>query len=845
MNRFFAMILIFGLTSQNLHAQKIKKNSPFETPAWTLMDIKNFEAKRAEQLKANKTATSKIIQDCDDATKKNDVEKRGILSEVRVGMGDSCRAKAPQINFDGFMKDVTKVTSTVDQNKIWDETTKIALEKAIEGILALHMRVVENKTGPLTEATAEAIICGNLKHLCATGRVELPLIKKTVALFLAHNKQDPILYLDGNKQNILKNDFNNKINLANQTCALTKKKYDEIKIAYSCQTVADFSQIDVSLKNQPNNKLKLKPSKPISENECDARLYQAHIKYKQLESMARESIMLDMQILVNSELGPLFTTKSFSQKVGRLSPDFVYESCLKGDGHVLNNVWENNINEGRSELYALALKELQSIENKRITPPQYVDKKTELEKYLKTNPLTISELLKRNADPSYAMAICYYVKDIHHSDKISNYIDNGVMALGTVSSIAFGFATGGTGFAILTPAATALAALSIGSTALIVSKNAVDYHTQLREDQANRQSVATLQRNLDNGIQAIEASDKKKDALINSMKWNTASLAMEGISLGFNINKATSLVNDLKKNPSLFEMIEGSSQTDKATSLHSGSQAFAKQVRAIDPTKIGSLKNLSPDQQTKIAAIFSTLNEVRGKLLVEKLSKLSPDQFAEFFKTLDNASVANTSSKQILISIEDFSKTGVVKKINVPLTSEEIAKLGPKLPKDPTLIINIYPESSRAIKALIPTATPEEIHNLISTIRKQFSGMVQDDEIGMMVQKFSLDGSKTSQEVAKKFQDLMSLKQKHLELFQPNGVMNSKVFKDEGDLTKLAYLDDLEKNGVPVRNINGELVLSTEKTVVRKKLDNLSLTAKTEAIQKEMNFIANRNPCSI
>jgi hypothetical protein len=690
-----------------------------------------------------------------------------------------------------------------------------------------------------------------VKQLCAAGRPELAVIKKSVSSFLARNKKNPIQYLDGQKQELLKKDFNNKVNLANQTCALTKKKYFEIKMAHSCVDMPDLSGIDFSKKAAPlkpgekPKKFVFKPVKPVSEIECNDRLDKAYAKHRQLESMARESITLNMQLLAGSELGPLFATKSFRKKVGTLTPDFVYNSCMKGEGQVLSNVWNADINEGRTELYNLALKELQNIQAKHFTPPQYQNKEEDLKKYLKTNPLTISELLSRSADPTYAKAICYYVKGIHTSDKISNYIDTGLMAIGVVSSIAFGFATGGAGFAVLTPCATALAAISIGSTALVISKNAVDYHTQLREDQDNRQSIATKQRSLDYGIQALEASDKKKEMLLSNMKWSAAGLVLEVAGLGFAIKKATTLINDLKKTPAIFEMVEGTTQAAKATTLHKGSQSFTKLVKALDPTKVGPLKNLSPDKQTKLAAIFSTLDDAKGKILVDKLSKLSPDEFNRFFKVLDDAAIAKASSKMIVASIDDFAKTGIVKKVKIPLTPEELAKLGPKIPKDPARISIVYPQANREIKALLPQATDVEIKKIISTVRKQFGGLVKDDEIAMMVERYTLEGAKSSPELLQKFKDLSALKQKHIDMFQPNGVMNSPAFKNEGDLTKLGYLDELEKNGVPLRNANGELLLSAEQTVMRKKIAGLTVSARIEAIQKEMNAVARQNPCSL
>ncbi|MBA2404517.1 MAG: hypothetical protein H0V66_07090 [Bdellovibrionales bacterium] len=851
MNRFMLLSLLLSLGALSAQAQHLPKKpipnySPFGLQPVSDADLKAFNVKREKQALANKAATTKIIQDCDNYTKKGDVEKRGILSEVRLGMGDTCKVESPAAGLESFMKDVKKIAKSTNQDKIWDETTKIALEKAVEGLLALHMRVAQ-KSGVITAAQAEALICAKTKLLCTPGRPEFAIIKKSVAQFMATNKAKPIEYLDGPKQSALKDDFNAKINLANQTCALTKKKYDEIKWAHSCTPLPDFSKIDMTpLKpGEKRPKLDIKPMKMITMQECDDRLYAALQKHKVLETKAREAIMFNMQLLVNSPLGPLFATKSFRKKVGTLNPDFVYESCMKGNGSVLNNVWHEGINEARSELYALANNELTTIQHKRMVPPQYIDKENELEKYLKTNPLTISELLKRSADPNYAKAICSYVKGIHRSDKISNYVEAGLTTIGVISAIAFGFATAGSGFAILTPAAGILAGLSVSTTGIIIAKNGFEYHGQLREDQANRQSIATHQRNLVQGIEALEVSDRKKDALISNMKWGAAGLVLEVAGLGFSLKKAITLIDDLKKTPALFEMVDGATNSIRATNLHKGSQAFTKGVKTLDPTKVGQLKNLSPDHQTKLAAMFSKLDEPAAKLLVDKLAKLTPEEFAKFFKVIDDANLAKVPSNLIVASINDFSKTGQVKKIKVPLTPEEIAKLGPKLPRDANKISTVYPNSSRALKEMAPELSPTEMKKFIASARSLFSGMVKDDDIALMIERYSLEGTKSPSDMLKRFQRLTATKQKHIDMFQPNGLMNSPAFKNESDLTKLAYLDELERNGIPMRNSKGDLILTAEETVMRKSISKLPLVARIEAIQKEMSLIARQNPCSL
>lgn len=830
MKRYVVSVLALSLLSQSLLAQ----------------DVAAFKAKRDKEMKARAAAVSRVMNDCKIHTAKSDVENRKIANEVLIGMGDTCKIQKPSQGLEGFMKDVKKAVRATDQQKIYDETTMIALEKSVKGILALHMRVV-NKTGQLSYAQAQAIICGQAPGFCKTGRPEIPVIKKSIYAFLAAHKKQPIKYMDGQLQEKLKNEFNTYVNYANKTCALTKKKYNEIKLAHGCMPPLNFKVVPGKNKGDKSQFVSLgKPKPMMSQGQCDEILRQAYNKHRQLESIATESVNLNMQLLITSELGPLFATKSFRKSVGTLNPDFIYNQCMKGDGQVLNPVWHSTIGEARTELYGLALKELKDIQKKRLTPPQYVDKERELEKYLKTNPLTISELLKRSGDPVYAKSICYYIKDIHRSDKISNYIDAGLMTVGVISSLAFGFATGGAGFAVLGPAATTLAAISVGSTALVISKNAVDYHNQLRDDQYTRQAISTKQRDLDQGIKALEASDTKKQALLSNMKWGAAGLVLEVAGIGFAMKKAASYLDDLKKAPVLFEMVEGTTITAKASSLHKGSQTFTKAVKTLKPNEVGLLKNLTPDQQTKFAAIFSKLDDVAAKAMVEKLAKLDAAGFKKFFSMLDDVTNANLTNKALVAALDDFSKTGKPKRLLPKLTPQELAKVGPAVPKDLTQVTKVYPASSWSIKEALPKATAAETQKLLKTIRGQYRGMVKDEEIALMVERFGAEGAKTPAAMVKKFENLTALKQRNIDLFAPKGVMNNSAFKEEGELTKLAYLDEIERNGVPMRNSVGELIMSADgNTVLRVKMNKLTPAQRYDAIMKELNTVAKQNPCAI
>lgn len=829
MKRYVVSMLVLSTFSTSLMAQ----------------DLAALKAKRDKAIQNRKASISKIMNDCKIHTSKSDVENRGIAKEVLLGMGDSCKVNKPTQNLEVFMKDIKKAVRGTDQTKIWDETLKIALEKSVRGLLALHMRVV-NKTGQMTYAQAYGIICKQTPVLCKAGRVEGPIIKKSIEAFLASQKKSPIKYIDAPMQERMKNEFNTYVNYANKTCAATKAKYNEIKMAHSCMSVP---KIVWSKPTKPGEKPKIismgKAQPQMTQGQCQGELDKAYRKHKELEGMATQSVNLNMQLLVTSELGPLFATKSFRKAVGTLTPDFIYKSCMKGEGKVLEPVWHKTINEARTELYGLALKEIKTIETKRIVPLEFADKERELEKYLKTNPLTIADLLKRSNDPAYAKSICYYIKDIHRSDKISNYIDAGLMTVGVISSIAFGFATGGAGFAVLGPAAATLAAISVGSTAIVITKNAVDYNTQLNDDQRTRQAMSTQQRSLDQGIKALEASDVKKEALLSNMKWSAAGLVLEVAGIGFAMKKAVTYIDDLKRAPALFDMVEGSTTSQKAMTLHKGSQNFTKAVKTLDPDKVGFLKNLSPDQQTKFAAIFSKLDDVAAKNLVQKLSKLDEAGFKKFFKMLDDSTTAHLSSKTLIAAIDDFGKTGKPKRILPPLTKEELAKVGPSVPKDLAKVEAVYPEASRSISSVVPNASAAEKRKLIVNVRSQYRGMVKDEEIALMVERFGLQGAKNQADVMKKFDHLKALKEKNIDMFSPNGIFSSPAMKAESELTQLAYLDELVTNGVPMRNAAGDILLAADGSALRLKVSNMTAGKRYEAIMKELEVVAKQKPCSL
>ena len=815
MKSYFISILCMGILSQSVLAQ----------------DAAAFKAKRDKEIAERTKAVAQILKDCKVYTQASDVNKRGIADEVMKGMDigiQVCKEDQPSLNLAGFMNDVKKVVKTTDQTAIWDETTKIALEKSVEAILALHMRVV-NKAGKITSAEAQAIICGQVSKLCEEKRPEFLIIKKSIQHFLQVQKSKPVKYLDAKTQEVLKNQLNALVDAANNTCLVAHTSYRQLEAKHSCLRFDSAPRPD----GMP---AKLLP--PMSQGECQGRQEARIRENRPLEAMAKEKINLDLQQMMSSDLGSLFGTEAFRAKIGVLTPEFIRKSCMENwkakEHKVLNHVWHADINSARSDLYKLALDELKGIQKKRLTHHEYLNEGKELEKYLKTNPQTITALLKRSNNPDYAKSICYYIRDINSWDKTREDIDTGLMAVGVVSTLAFGFATGGTGLAV---------ASVLGS--VTATKIAIDHRALKMEDLASRQAMATKQRDLDKGIAALGVSDEKKAELKVQGMWAAASLVGDVVGLGFTVHKAVTNLGKIKQSQALFELVEGSSEAVKVAKLHKGSQAFTKAVKSLSPEKVGLLKNLTDDQQIKMAALFAKLDDLQGKALIDKLSKLDKTQFEKFFKMIDDASDSNLTKQALLAAIEDFTKTGKPKRLIPDLTVEEIAKLGPSVPKDLKKVATVFPESFKAIKDVNPDATPEEVQKLLSDIRNRFRGKISDEEVSTVIGHLGRQGAESSPELLARFEKLAKVRQRHADLFLPDGPMNSKNIAEESDFVKLAFIEDLETNGVPLRDAANKILVTADGKSLRKSVSKLLPSQRMELIKKEIQTIVSKIDCSL
>lgn len=834
------LVLSLLLASQSVHS--------FGPNFGKIYTPEEMQKIRQQQVARQQEDMKKIMRDCHEHTKGKDVNGRAIVPEVLKGMGDTCTATPkPSQNLQSFMNDINKTMRTFDDRKIWDEASAIALDKSVRAILSLHHRFVKLDK-PMSPGQMKLLVCKNLKEVCKVGYKgpEGQMINKSIQQFIADQKTKPIRYLDGVEQEKLKLQFNHFVEQANKTCEMTKKKYQEIKDHYSCAPKFNFNCINI--KKDPNWK---KPAdcdkKPemMSETKCMMLQDEAYAKHKRLESLAYQSIMINQQMVMGTELAPLLASKKFRDHVGMGKPDFVYESCMKGNGKVINPVWQKQINDARGDLYNMAFAELSLIEKKRLTPDASLNEANEIKKYLKTNPMTIADLLKKNPDPNYAKAVCSYVKSIHWDDKLDHIIDGTLIGMGVVAGLAFTIATGGMGLAVTGPVATSLAAISIGSTAISITKNQVDAHNLINENQRIAQAMVTQQKGLDEGIANIKTNEEKIDFLNSSAKWGTAGLVLEVVGLGFARHAALAKVGTLKKTPALYKLVDGADDAKKAEKLAIGSRNFTKAVESLGQGKAGLVKNLDEAQQTKLAALFSKLDEANGKLIAQQMANLDEAGLKKFFLMIDDLGTANLDATKILARMDEFAKTGKPSRMIAATQPAEWKQFSPAITNDVRQVAKVYPESMKSLKTMLPKSTPESMRKLMEDVRAVYKGKISDPEISLMVERFGVQGAKSTDDMMKRFQKMGALRQKHATLFEKNGVL-ARNFPNEGEMTKLAYLDELERNGIPLRNADGEFIMAADgRTILRKKISNLSPAQKLDEIKKEFSYISSSGPCTL
>jgi hypothetical protein len=181
---------------------------------------------------------------------------------------------------------------------------------------------------------------------------------------------------------------------------------------------------------------------------------------------------------------------------------------------------------------------------------------------------------------------------------------------------------------------------------------------------------------------------------------------------------------------------------------------------------------------------------------------------------------------------------------SVTASKTEDLTIAPAVPKSADEIVNAYPESFRSIQVALPGISSKEMQKMLVQIREAFNGKVSDSEIAYLMEKFALEGATNTKSVMKRFTELKNIKATYPDFFDRKSVLNT-AFKEDGDLTKLAYIDEIVRNGVPLRDAQGLMILDAKENVVRKSISKLSQKERNTMITKEIQTAADLSNCKI
>lgn len=608
--------------------------SLFSLSAFGQVQLSQVQNSQTSSKNAHLDQVKKAMRACTAMTQDGDVKGRNMARNVQLELGDTCVVHKPsQDSITLLNRQIESAFKYVRAEDLWGDVNRIALERTAKSVWSTHMKLMKDEK--LTPASAQAMICKYAQALCRNPG-DLKTIQGAFVSFQKDLARTPIKFLTGAEQNaILHNELQPLIARANKTCAATKKKYHEIKMAHSCVRVPDLSQIkfkDGKWDKEASKNVVIKPVKPMSQMECDIQLEKAYNKHKQLHAIATQSIELDMQLIVGSKLGSLLITEDLRKKMGVLKDDFAYETCMKGDGNVLTQVWNKDLLKARSDFFALTVKELRKIQDYKVGDYSTHSKRQTLKQYLKTNPGTVAELLKQKPDSHKVYAICSLIKTIQGWDKAWQIVDGVVIGTGVVASIALGF-TG-----IGAPAGAALAGVVLGSTALSVTKSAIDYSSAIHQDGRLRSAVATQQKNLDQGLADLKVSDERKEGYLNNIKFTVAAEAA-----GFGLGRGLKLLQTLRQSKNLAKVaptVSGLSLADEAVmvkKMEGASKVFQAEVKTLG-SKGKVLSKVNLEQEAKLTEIYTHLSPADAKVFTKKLSGLhTPEEMNAFIKGLEKS----------------------------------------------------------------------------------------------------------------------------------------------------------------------------------------------------------------
>ena len=455
---------------------------------------------------------SDIVKDDDD-----DVQNRNIAGKIVSGLG--CRDDLANLNQPQIKKlkdDVDNILKHIDTKVVLDQTNAIALEKTATAIWASKRQLAGAKLD--SEASALELICKDQPDLCEDKKSRKTLsdsYKKSAAQL-----RGIAPLTDEETTRLLQTEFNPLVNEVNALCHKANAEYSRLRIEEA--------------KEQEKNAPKVDPYREqyrvaVDNTRVDKKVRIEFVQAEMLLAAGNKSLQDKFSQLLDSKLGHLMMSKSLQEKVGIFNPANFRSHCAGGDGKMLKHANLADIKGAKAGFNDLLKDELEKVTESHDTGA--LGRKSALKTYLKNNPLTIAELLKKNPGPEYANLMCYLIRDINTGDQNWEYFKTGVTAVGVVASVALA-ATG-----VGAPAGAALFATVTMTTAISAGATLDDYFEHKAEARMSLQAGATHQ---DNKTAAIDRHLKSEEKADGSFKDFATTVVLE--AAGFGVGKIVKVV---------------------------------------------------------------------------------------------------------------------------------------------------------------------------------------------------------------------------------------------------------------------------------------------------------------
>lgn len=458
------------------------------------------EQKRIKEDEENIKAVKQMMKDCSDIVEldDNDIKGRNISDKVLSGLGacaeDSLVTK-DQVALENLIKDMKPIVDKISFKPILDETNKIAIQKSAKAHWASYKQLVNGKD--LSKDEAVKLVCHKSPDFCQTKEGKA-LLEKTYD----DSKADltTVEHLTPEKLDHQLSQFNSAIDEMNKVCALARHEYSD----------------NMRLLQEERSRKALEESRSMIPKVVSESTYVATNMRQKEEWFLNERLMMAVHgklqnkymAFLQGNLGHLMLTDSLKNKVGVLNPKNLGEKCARGKGHFLKRATPEDIQKAKGEFLDLTGGEFDEIAG-GLGKKNDDARKDALKEYLKTHPLTIAELLKKNKSPDYAKAMCSLIRDINNSDEQRQKDKATLQMIGMIGS----FALAATG--IGAPLGAALFATVTATTVATVAMTYEDYENNKAEALASLRSGSTGQMTV---LDALTDSKKREEDAEENMQ---------------------------------------------------------------------------------------------------------------------------------------------------------------------------------------------------------------------------------------------------------------------------------------------------------------------------------------